>query len=74
MFNTYNINIFGPTKPKNRRLTPKEQEQEKMDAAIWHRPQRTFLYDLPYYPWVPKDPEKFISEFYKVNFELGFNE
>lgn len=72
MFNTYNINIFGPPKPKNRRLTPWEREQEKIDAAIWHRPQRHFLFDMPYYPWVPKNPEAFISEYYKVNFDLDY--
>lgn len=74
VYNTYNISLFGEPPQKNRRLNPKEQAEEKEDAAIWRRPQRTFLLDKPYYPWCPKDPEKFISDYYRVNFDLNFIE
>lgn len=51
VYNSYNITLFGEPPQKNRRLTPKEQAEEKEDAAIWRRPQRTFLLDKPYlYP------------------------
>lgn len=41
-----------------------EQAQEKEDAKIWHRPQRTFILDPPIYPWCPPEPY--------VNFELKY--
>lgn len=41
-----------------------EQAQEKEDAAIWHRPQRQFIFDPPIYPFFPPEPY--------VNFELKY--
>lgn len=47
---------------------------EKWVAQAFKRPLRTFLYDPPYYPWVPKDPVKFLDNYYNVNFDLNFTE
>lgn len=58
--------MFNDYKPKNRRLTPKEQEDDLWLARIFKRPVRTMLLDPPFYPWIPKQP-------YSVNFDLGFN-
>lgn len=46
-------------------MTPKEEEEEKLDAYIWKRPRRHFILDPPFYPWCPPEP--------RVNFDLGFN-
>ncbi len=45
-------------------------QTEKELADIFHRPVRTFIHDMPYYPWLPKDPEKFMYNYYKVNFQI----
>lgn len=45
-------------------MTPWEQEQEREDAAIWKRPQRYFIKDPPFYPYVIPEP--------LVNFDLGW--
>nr|UHS18262.1 MAG: hypothetical protein [Betatorquevirus sp.] len=52
--------------PKNRRLTPRELEDEKIVAAIFKRPLRTFIRDPPTYPWLPPEPI--------VNFKLNYVE
>lgn len=44
-------------------MTAWEREQEKQDAAIWKRPQRDFIFDIPYYG-VPPTP--------LVNFDLKY--
>ena len=51
-------------KIKNRRLTAREMEEEKLVASIFKRPLRTFLLDPPTYPYFPPEP--------KVNFDLNF--
>lgn len=56
--------MFEDPKPKNRRMTPWEKEQERMDAAIWKRPQRDFILDIPFYPGIPPTP--------LVNFDLKY--
>ena len=45
-------------------MTPWEQAQEKIDAAIWKRPQRHFILDPPTYPWCVPEPI--------VNFDLKY--
>ena len=58
------VQLFPDTKIKPRRFTPWEAAQEKEDAAIWKRPQRTFWGDPPTYPWVVPEP--------LVNFDLKY--
>ncbi len=33
-------------------MTPWEQQEEKELAAAFKRPQRKYIYDKPFYPWV----------------------
>lgn len=54
-----------PPEPKNRRMTPKEFEEELQDAKIWKRVPRTHILDKPFYAWVPEIPQ------YTVNFDLN---
>lgn len=62
----FKVNMFGD-KPPNRRLTPKEYEEEISESKIWkHRP-RQFLYDIPFYDFLPPTPV-----IPRVNFELGY--
>ncbi len=56
--------MFGDDLTKNRRLTPKELEDEIQTAAIWRRPVRSFIKDKPTYPWCPIEP--------LCNFDLKF--
>lgn len=61
--------MFEPTKPKNRRLTPAEYEQELIEAKIWDHYPRQYLYDVPWYKNMiitPKVPFP--------NFNLNFKE
>lgn len=46
-------------------MTAKELQEEKLEAKIWGRPQRTFIFDIPgpYYGCVPEP---------LVNFNLNF--
>lgn len=60
--------LFPPDKPQNRRMTPWEQEQEKEIAALFCRPQRTFLHDPPTYPFFPPAPKV-----PKINFDLNYD-
>lgn len=60
------VKLFENDKPKNRLLTAKEREDEKLTAAIWKRPQRHYLYDVPTYPYCPICP--------LVNFDLKYKE
>lgn len=46
-----------------------EQQEEKQDAAIWHRPQRKYIYDKPTYPFFP--PAPIIP---RINFDLMYSE
>lgn len=62
--------MFGePTNKKNRRFTHKEYEQELEISKIFHRPPRQYVYDPPFYPWLPPAP---IVPF--VNFSLNFKD
>lgn len=45
-------------------MTPWEQNEEKELAAIFKRPQRQYIYDAPFYPWLPPEPY--------VNFDLNY--
>lgn len=45
-------------------MTPQEQEEEKLIASIFKRPQRHFIFDPPTYPYFPPEP--------KVNFNLNY--
>lgn len=57
--------MFPTTKPfKNRRFTPSERQTEKELAGIFCRPERTYFYDTPYYPYVVPEPV--------VNFDLKY--
>lgn len=59
------MQLFPTTTPfKNRRFTPQERETEKQLAKIFCRPERSFFYDPPFYPWVPFTP--------LANFDLGY--
>lgn len=50
---------------KNRRMTPKEAAEEKIEAALWGRPERQFIKDHPsHYYGVPLEP--------LVNFSLNY--
>ncbi len=60
--------MFEPPEKKNRRMTPWELEQEREIANIFKRPMRYFLFDKPFYPYVPTD------ETQMVNFDLNFKE
>lgn len=62
--------MFEPYKTPNRRLTPKEQEDEKFLCQIFRRPPRHYLHDKPFYPYVPVDPN---NRKYAVNFDLNPN-
>lgn len=45
-------------------MTPWEKKEEAQDAAIWKRPQRDFIFDIPFYPGIPPTP--------LVNFDLKY--
>lgn len=59
--------MFGDRVKKNRRFTAKEFEDELETAKAFHRPPRTYFYDLPYYPFLPPAPIVPI-----VNFNLNY--
>lgn len=56
--------MFGDSTVKNRRLTPKEREDDLFLAKIFKRPPKDYLFDLPFYPYVPPTP--------KANFNLNY--
>lgn len=58
--------MFGPPEVKNRRMTPKEYEDELQIAKIFGRVPRQFILDKPFYPYVPPVDK------YTVNFDLNF--
>ena len=62
------INLFGPTPPKNRRRTPQEMADELMIASIFKRPPTDYILDRPTYPYVPVPPKGK----YCVNFDLNY--
>lgn len=58
------VQLFPTTHPfKNRRFTPAERQTEKELSKIFLRPERSFFYDPPFYPWLPWEP--------LVNFDMG---
>lgn len=50
-------------------MTAWEQQEEKEIAKIFHRPQRTYIFDPPFYPFFP-----FTPKVPKVNFDLNFKQ
>lgn len=58
--------MFGDSIQKNRRLTPKEREEDIIVAKTFKRPVREFLYDTPFYPYFPYTP--------LANFHLKYTE
>lgn len=59
------VELFPTVKPfKNRRFSPYERQVEKLAAKAFCRPERTFFYDPPIYPWLPPEPV--------VNFDLNY--
>lgn len=56
------------TEPKNRRMTPWEQQEERYVAKLFGRAERTFILDKPFYPFVKTDVTKC------VNFDLNYIE
>lgn len=58
--------MFGDDLTKNRRLNPKELEDDLFFARLFHRPVRTFIKDKPTYTICPPTP--------LVQFNLNFKE
>lgn len=56
-----------PPEKKNRRWTPSEFEQELIVAKAFKRPPTNYVYDMPTYPYFPKQQPH-------VNFDLNFTE
>lgn len=46
-------------------MNPWEKEQEILEAAIWGRRPRDFIFDKPFYDFCPEVPK------YTVNFDLN---
>lgn len=61
------------TDPPNRRLTPKEMEDEIEMCRLFNRVPRTFIKDPPFYPYFPPAPKANQMHKWNVNFDLGFN-
>lgn len=59
----YKVKLFED-KPKLRRFTNWELQEEKQEAAIWKRPMRSFWGDPPTYPYCVPEP--------MVNFHLNY--
>ncbi len=60
--------MFGdPPVKKNRRFTAREFQDELEESKIWCRPPRAYIFDKPFYPWVPPTPV-----IPKVNFDLNY--
>lgn len=47
-------------------MTPWEEQEEKLEAAIWGHARRTFIFDKPHYHDIIPEP--------LVNFNLGFKQ
>lgn len=56
--------MFGETKNKNRRLTPRERADDLEDAIIWGRYPRNYLKESYFYKDMNIEP--------LVNFSLNF--
>lgn len=46
--------MFGDDLTRNRRLTPKELEDELLTCRIWKRRPRYYIRDHPYYDVIPE--------------------
>lgn len=65
------VSMFPDCKmPKNRRMTPKEKEEELFISKLFKRPPRDFILDHPFYPYVPAPPKGY--EHVCVNFDLNY--
>lgn len=60
------VSMFGPPEPKNRRLTPKEIEEDIQECKIWGRYPKSYILDQPFYKGIIPEPI--------VNFRLNFKE
>lgn len=49
--------MFGDDTTKNRRFTPKELADELLVATAFKRPVRSFIKDMPTYPYFPPTPK-----------------
>lgn len=63
---TIKVNLFGYT-PQNRRMTPKELEEEISESKIWGHYVRQYILDRPHYKDMPITPKVPF-----VNFDLGY--
>lgn len=43
------IHLFKPSKPKNKKLTPKKYKQKLIDTKIWNHYPKQYIYDIPWY-------------------------
>lgn len=57
--------LFPPPQ-QNRRMTPWEEQEEKIEAEIWGHARRSFILDKPHYHGIIPEP--------LVNFNLGFKQ
>lgn len=66
------VKLFDDVKkPKIRKFTKSEMEDEKLLADAFKRPVRHFWGDTPFYPWLV--PEPLVNQPY-VNFKLNYTE
>lgn len=63
------MNLFGEPAQKNRRLTPKEREEDIKDSIIWDRYPRSYLLEKHFYKNVPITPV-----IPRINFDLNYKE
>lgn len=63
------VNLFDVK--KNRIMNKYEQETEKAVSKAFMRPPCTYIYDKPFYPWLPIEP--LVNQPY-VNFDLNFQQ
>lgn len=61
--------MFGDTKQQNRRLTPKERQEELQEAKIWDHYPRDYILDMPFYKNMPITP--LVP---RLNFDLNYKE
>lgn len=60
--------MFGDP-AKNRRMTPRERQEELEESKIWGHYPRDYIFDFPFYKNMPITP--IIP---KLNFDLNFTE
>lgn len=64
--------MFGQPYKLNRRMTPKEFEQELIDAKIWKRRVRHYINDKPDYNLPVIEP--LVNFVPRVNFQINFKD